>query len=156
MASGKPDAMTKHFIGLQMPGKDLNGMIRTNYGEGKYAVCMEVHETNGAGLVAFVYGGEFPHLGGVVLATPGRILHGSILSHCDIWSMTVPGHKDANLAQALAKKLCMATNEAVSVSLGIHIENASGEEIKTVCNNAEAAADLFLEAYHEKGGGHDR
>ena len=50
---------------------------------------MEVHETNDAGLVAFVYGGECPHLGG------------------------------------------------------------------KVCNNAEAAVDLFLETYHKKDGSYD-
>lgn len=121
------------------------------YGKGKYAVNLEIFDTQGSGLVVFASGGEFPHLGGVALASPGIELHGGILSSCDLWTMTVPGHKDAELARNIAKKLCKATGESVSVSVGIHTDHATNEEIKVLCDNAMMAADLFLEEYLKTG-----
>lgn len=122
-------------------------MIRTVYGEGRYTVHLDAHTTNGAGLSVFVYGGDLAHLGGVALASPGVTLHGSRLSNCDMWTMTVPGHKDAELAQRLAKQLCVATGEPVCVSLGLHIDNATKDDIHTLCETAAIAAARFLEDY---------
>ncbi|MGC6174419.1 hypothetical protein [Lacrimispora sp. 38-1] len=124
-------------------------MISKTWGSGKYAVNLSVHVTKGNGLAVFISGGEKPHLGGVALASPGVPLDGQQLSSCDLWTLTVPGHKDAQLAQRIAKKLCIAAGEPVSVSLGVHVEHATAEEIKLLCENVEAAADLFLKEYLE-------
>jgi len=69
------------------------------------------------------------------------------LSSCDEWTLTLPGHKDFSVANAIAKKLCLATKEPVSISAGIHIDNASKEEIQTLFDNCIEAADLFLKQY---------
>lgn len=122
-------------------------MITETYGEGKYIVNISVHDTNGSGLAVFVRGGDKPHLGGVALASPGIEMHGRTLSKCDLWTITVPGHKDAELAQRIAKKICIASGEPVSVSLGIHVENATPEEIKLICANVDAGVDVFLQKY---------
>lgn len=122
-------------------------MIDKTYGTGKHIVNISVHVTRGAGLAVFISGGERPHLGGVALASPGVKLHEQMLSGCDLWTVTVPGHKDAELAQKAAKKICIATGEPVSVSLGIHVDNAAAEDIKRICDNVDAAADLFLKEY---------
>ncbi len=125
-------------------------MISTTCGAGKYAVSMSVHVTTGNGLAVFISGGERPHLGGVALASPSTEIDGQQLSSCDLWTLTVPGHKDAQLAQKIAKKLCTALGEPVSVSLGVHVEHATMDDIKLLCDNVEAAADLFLKEYHKK------
>lgn len=122
-------------------------MITETYGSGKYIVNISIHDTNGSGLAVFVRGGDKPHLGGVALASPGIELHGKKLSSCDLWTITVPGHKDAELAQRIAKKICIASGEPVSVSLGIHVENATPEEIELICRNVEAGVDIFLNKY---------
>lgn len=122
-------------------------MITETYGNGKYIVNISVHDTNGAGLAVFVRGGDKPHLGGVALASPGIQMHGRTLSKCDLWTITVPGHKDAELAQRIAKKICIASGEPVSVSLGIHVENATPEEIELICTNVDAGVDVFLQKY---------
>nr|WP_314463908.1 hypothetical protein [uncultured Clostridium sp.] len=124
-------------------------MISKTWGAGKYAVNLSVHVTKGNGLAVFISGGEKPHLGGVALASPGVQIDGQQLSSCDLWTLTVPGHKDAQLAQKIAKKLCIAAGEPVSVSLGVHVEHATAEDIKLLCENVEAAADLFLKEYLE-------
>lgn len=122
-------------------------MINETYGNGKYIVNISVHDTNGAGLAVFVRGGDKPHLGGVALASPGIEMHGRTLSKCDLWTITVPGHKDAELAQRIAKKICIASGEPVSVSLGIHVENATPEEIELICTNVDEGVDVFLQKY---------
>ncbi|MDF2887551.1 MAG: hypothetical protein K0R23_1936 [Lacrimispora sp.] len=124
-------------------------MISKTCGTGKYTVNISVHVTNGNGLSVFISGGEKPHLGGVALASPGAIIDGQQLSSCDLWTLTIPGHKDSQLAQKIAKKLCTAAREAVSVSLGIHVEHATAQEIKLLSDNVEAATDLFLKEYLE-------
>jgi len=129
-------------------GRDI--MINKIYGAGKYKVSMSVHITTGNGLAVFISGGERPHLGGVALASPDAVIDGQQLSSCDLWTLTVPGHKDAQLAQKIAKKLCTALGEPVSVSLGVHVEHATMDDIKLLCDNVEAAADLFLKEYHKK------
>ena len=122
-------------------------MITETYGDGKYIVNISVHDTNGSGLAVFVRGGDKPHLGGVALASPGIEMHGRTLSKCDLWTITGPGHKDAELAQRIAKKICIASGEPVSVSLGIHVENATPEEIELICSNVDAGVDVFLQKY---------
>jgi hypothetical protein len=122
-------------------------MKTETYGNGKYIVNISIHDTNGSGLAMFVRGGDKPHLGGVALASPGIEIHGKTLSSCDLWTITVPGHKDAELAQKIAKKVCNASGEPVSVSLGIHIENATAEDIELICNNVDAAVDVILKKY---------
>lgn len=122
-------------------------MISEAYGNGKFQIKLDAHLTDGNGLMIIIMGGELPHLGGVALASPGVVLHNKVLSHCDMWTMTVPGHKDVELAQTIAKKICIATGEPVMVSLGVHVDDASAEEIRTLCDNCMRVTDLFLDKY---------
>lgn len=116
-------------------------------GEAAFAVTCELHSTDGHGLACFVYGGALPHVGGHALASPGPMLHGEQLSHCDLWVATVPGHKDAEAARAIARRLCLVTGEAVSVTAGIHVDHATPGQIEELYRNCLAAADAVCEAY---------
>lgn len=116
-------------------------------GEAALAVTCELRSTDGHGFACFVYGGTLPHVGGHALASPGPMLHGEQLSHCDLWVATVPGHKDAEAARAVARRLCLATGEAVSVAAGIHVDHATSEQIEELYHNCLAAADAALAAY---------
>lgn len=113
-------------------------------GEGRLRVTCQLTETGGQGLVAFVHGGELPHVGGQALASPGPELHGERLSRADLWTATVPGHKDAQLAASVARELCLATGQAVSVTAGIHVDHATPEEIRQLSQNALDAAQEAL------------
>lgn len=116
-------------------------------GEGRFSVTCELRSTDGNGLACFVYGGELPHVGGHALASPGPKLHGEQLSHCDVWTATVPGHKDAEAAAAVARLVCLATGEAVSCAAGIHVDHASPEQIKILLANSTTAAQAAVDAY---------
>ena len=86
-------------------------------------------------------------MGGHALASPGPKLHGEQLSHCDVWTATVPGHKDAEAAAAVARLVCLATGEAVSCAAGIHVDHASPEQIKILLANITTAAQAAVDAY---------
>lgn len=118
-------------------------------GEGVCRVCLLVTATDGHGLVCLLTGGTLPHVGGQALASPGAMVDGRRLSSCDLWTSTVPGHKDAEVAAAVARKLCLATGEPVSVTAGIHVDNASAGQLQALRLACELAADDFLDHYRQ-------
>ena len=121
-------------------------MIELNLGDGKYSMRLRAFGTDGNGLVVFLTGGEKPHLGGVSLAAIPSADNAE-LSNCDTWDVTLPGHKDKELARNIARQICLATGEPVSVSAGIHIDNASGEDIKCFGRMAEEITEKFIKQY---------
>ena len=121
-------------------------MVELVQGEGRYEVRLRVLATGGNGLVVFLTGGERPHLGGTALAALPPEGCGD-LSHCDTWDITLPGHKDKELAREIARKICLAVGEPVSVNVGIHADQASGEDIRYFCRQAEELADRFISQY---------
>ena len=121
-------------------------MFELTQGEGRYQLRLRALAADGNGLVVFITGGERPHLGGTALASLPPQGCGD-LSNCDTWDITLPGHKDKELARELARKICLALGEPVSVNVGIHTDNASGEEIKCLCNQAEELAERFISQY---------
>lgn len=118
-------------------------------GKGRLQVVLDVFDTAGNGLSCFISGGTRPHVGGVALASPGAVLEGKALSHCDLWVSTVPGHKDAEVASAVARKLCLATGECVSVTAGIHVDDATPDEIQALSDGCMDAVEAFLAQYSD-------
>jgi hypothetical protein len=118
-------------------------------GEGKYRICLEISSTDGNGICAFLKGGEKPHMGGTVVASPRMKSSAEDEEDrtADIWISSVPGHKDVEAALPVAKYLAVVLNEPVSVSAGIHIEYADGEELRLLCDNCRLAAEQFVKEY---------
>ena len=110
-------------------------------GEGRLRVTLDVIPTGGEGICAFLHGGDRSHVGGVALASPGREIHGERLSSCDLWQVTVPGHKDAEAAAVVARRLCKALGEPVSVTCGVHVDSASPDEITELMSSFGTLAD---------------
>lgn len=106
-------------------------------------MTLTVYETNGHGLECFLTGGELPHVGGVVVASPRPKTSGVGLT-CDLWVICVPGHKDSELAQPLAKRLCVATGQTISLTAGLHVEHASQADIQNLCDNCRQAVEQYL------------
>ena len=115
-------------------------------GEGRLQVTLAVWETGGNGLSCTVTGGQLPHVGGMALASLSPRLEGGGQT-CDLWTACIPGHKDALLAQQLAKQLCTATGQPTAVSAGIHIDGAGPDEIQMLCDLCRQAAEQYLACY---------
>jgi len=91
----------------------------------------------GADWVVAIYGGDRPHVGAVALAYPSN---GAPLAQ----SLSLPDHREGELAQATAATLASALGAAVSVSCGVHLDGATREEIALVKEMvALLARDLY-------------
>ena len=121
-------------------------MVITEYGSEKYKIRLEVLSTNGRGLNIFVTGGDTPHVGAVALAVPSANAATGETT-CDINIITAYGHKDRFLAEKVADLVCRQTGEIVSVTAGVHVDNATGDDLRTLIANTMTAAENFLGDY---------
>lgn len=111
-------------------------------GEGRYQVQLLVTLTS-EGIVGMLTGGERPHVGGVVLSVPRPSLTG-LGTSCDSWVIPVTGHKDIEVAKLVAEIICKAIEESVSLTAGIHISGATGEELEVIKNNCLKTAHMAI------------
>ena len=123
-------------------------MIHIERGKGCTWVRL-VAEDTGNGIAVFLSGGERPHVGGVVLAIPRKSLTGKGNS-ADVYVTPVPGHKDTEAAIPITKRLCISTTGPVSVTAGIHIENAAPQEIAEILQHCNAAVTELEERLREE------
>lgn len=117
--------------------------VRVTSGEGDLAVTLEATAT-ASGVSCLLYGGTLPHVGGMALAAPGPRLHGRQLSRADVWTSTVPGHKDAEAAKIVARRLAIELQQPASVSCGIHVDDATPADLEAIQRNVEGAVDALL------------
>lgn len=89
-------------------------------------------------------GGDREHLGAVAMAQPRPSLAGDGLS-ATASVLALAGHKEDMLARSMALFLAARLNACVSVSCGIHVENASQEQIQTIENHARRLMQRICE-----------
>lgn len=99
----------------------------------------------GRGFLGGLLGGESPHVGGVVLATPRESLQDAEKTSCDIYSIPVSGHLDNEMGKLVAKQICVATNTPVSITAGIHVDNLAQKQLEDIKQNCQEVIRLFLE-----------
>lgn len=120
----------------------MENIIKVSFGEGRYKIDIySVPTVDGVSVT--MTGGEKPHVGGIALSVPRTSLSGSNVS-CDTWVCPVPGHKDTKVAVPVAEFLCKETGKPVSVTAGIHIDNARENEIVQLVDNCMEAAQLLV------------
>lgn len=99
----------------------------------------------GTDLAVMLGGGTAPHIGAVAVGqaceswVPGKVRTATSSVLC------VPGHKEDEFARNAANTLATALNTTVTVSVGIHVDNASLEEIKTLRHNFDALIDQIVD-----------
>ena len=112
-------------------------------GQGKHRVFLEVHFTDGRGLCIFLHGGERSHVGGVALAVPRKKSNHDSLT-TDTSLICAPGHKDVILAADIAKMIAVASNQIVTVTAGVHVDNAGADSLLLLAANAQLAARTLI------------
>jgi len=108
--------------------------IKMSYGEPPYDIHIEVRSA-GDDVFAIVTGGTRPHIGAIALAEPSGV---SILQ--------ASGHKDAVIAEMFAKGLHEKCGVNVCVSAGVHVDDATSEEIALLIANAKSLLTYVCEA----------
>jgi len=94
------------------------------YGKGKYKVWLK-QERVGDDLLFILGGGEQSHIGGMVVCEPDKTPQVIRLEH----------HYDYVILEPLAQAACQKYKKKVVVVGGIHIENATKEEIQHIVKN---------------------
>ena len=91
-----------------------------------------------------IYGGDKPHIGAVAVAVPRESLSGdgSISSSASV--ICIAGHKEDELARKVALKISAAWNCVVSVSVGIHIDDACLDDFVHIEQNVETLVSELL------------
>jgi len=93
-------------------------------GEGKYKVWVEQKKI-GEDLLFILGGGEKTHIGGVVVCVPGKKSN----------VVKIGSHYDHVVLQPLAEAACKKYNTKVVAVGGVHVDNASKEEIDLLVEN---------------------
>ena len=109
--------------------------------EGKFKVTLQAI-TSGDDLTVIIGGGVKPHIGSVVIASPNK----SNNVKYTIW--TDEGHKDNTVAEDVATELIknFDFNKNVVVVAGLHIDNATKEDINRLVKNSNILVENLLKS----------
>lgn len=91
----------------------------------------------GPDLSVTLCGGTHYHVGAVALGIPRQSLKDSQEPSASVSVLCVTGHKEDDLARQVAHRFSCRFGCRVSVTAGIHIDGASGEQIKLLLDNCE-------------------
>ena len=95
-------------------------------GEGKYKVFLEKKELN-SDLIFILGGGERSHIGGVVVCEPGKKSQ----------IIRLEGHYDDIVLTPIAEAACKKYNVKVVAVGGVHVDNATKQEIDLLVKNCK-------------------
>jgi len=95
-------------------------------GEGKYKVFLEEKKLDD-GLIFILGGGERSHIGGFVLCEPEK----------EPQVIRLEGHYDDIVLKPIAEAACKKYKTKVVAVGGVHVDNATNEEIDLLVKNCE-------------------
>jgi len=95
-------------------------------GEGRYKVWLKQEEI-GEDRLYILGGGEKPHIGGVVVAEPGKKPQ----------TVRLETHYDHVVLKPIAEEACTKYNVTAVAVGGIHIDDASKDEIEIIVRNCK-------------------
>jgi len=102
-------------------------------GEGRYTVRLESYDI-GKDMLIVITGGEEDHIGSATLIeTKGHLQ-----------TMIKKGHQDHVVSEKMANIIYDTIGKDLLVVCGIHIDDASKEEIDVLIDNAQACVNRFL------------
>ena len=106
-------------------------MIRV--GEGRYSVRLESYNI-GNDMLIVITGGEEDHIGSATL----------IEEKDHLQTIIKKGHQDHVISEKIANIIYDTIEKDLLVVCGIHIDDASKEEIAILVDNAQSCVDIFL------------
>jgi gallate decarboxylase subunit D len=125
---------------MEKDNKDRMTVYSACFGEGKYRV-EAIAVPCGRDLAVTVVGGTAPHIGASVLAVPRPSLSDPSRISSSASVICVTGHKDDDPARKIASSLASTLDCIVTVTAGIHIDDASTEDLKTLEHNISNLLD---------------
>ncbi len=131
--------MLRDMIEREDMDADNNSFFRLESTEDDIPVVLTAVR-QGVDLCVSLYGGDKGHIGAVALAQPRPSLTDPTQLSASTSVVTVCGHKEDGLAYDVAESLAQKINGIVTVSCGIHMDNASQQQIQQIVRIARGLA----------------
>ncbi|MDF1537632.1 MAG: hypothetical protein P1Q69_01855 [Candidatus Thorarchaeota archaeon] len=106
------------------------------------------HERIGTDLQVTIIGGDEHHIGGVAFAYPTKSHYRDAIT-VSVNTITAPGHKDYVVANSAAETICKALSVPTLVSVGIHVDNATKEQIGAIIKEVDSMIAQLVSFYHK-------
>lgn len=90
-------------------------------------------------------GGEAPHIGAVALGIPRPSLMDPTVPSASASVLCATGHKEDELARSAALELATVFGCRVSVSVGLHVDDATAADIREMAENHRIVLDGVIE-----------
>lgn len=113
-------------------------------GKGKFQINACVTQC-GDDTILIVGGGTQPHIGSVAVAISHPSIKNPENNDETASVLTVRGHKEDQIARSAALKLAKSTESTVSANIGIHIDDASKDDIEKLIDNFNQLIDQIEE-----------
>ncbi len=114
---------------------------------GRHTIFLDVKEI-GKDFLIVIYGGDAHHIGGAAVAYPTKS-HYRDATTVSVSTITLPGHKDYVVANSAAEKICKALETPTIVTVGIHYDNATKEDIDEIISVVDALVQDVI-SYYQK------
>ena len=99
--------------------------------KGRIRLCLRLLFM-GADVCLVLTGGERPHLGAVAVAQARESLAAPGKLSATVSNITLPGHKDDDLARDIAKRFSASTATQVAVCCRIHLDGLLPDELEDI------------------------
>ncbi|MEM2896750.1 MAG: hypothetical protein QW265_02015 [Candidatus Bathyarchaeia archaeon] len=118
-------------------------IVRSSSGLKKFNIKSIAIVTDEA-LIVSVLGGEKPHVGAVAISIPRPSLKDPKKLSSSTSVLTLLGHKEDELAKPIAELLVKELKRTTVVSIGIHVESASEEDIEKLIENSMKSVKILI------------
>ena len=109
--------------------------INSDFGELKHKVFGFLLYTNSS-ISLNILGGNKPHIGSIIISYPRASLKDKNITSVTTSTHNICGHKDDEIGKPIAEMFAREFNLITVVVIGIHINNASNDEINLISKNA--------------------
>lgn len=92
-----------------------------------------------------ISGGDKGHIGAVAVAQARPSLSDPMITSASTSVITICGHKEDRLACEIAEKAATEINGVVSVACGIHIGDATGEQIDAIISSVKQLLEQLIQ-----------
>lgn len=117
--------------------------ISLKVGDGKYKIFLNAIFC-GNDISVCIFGGDKPHIGAVAVAVPRKSLKGDGSNSASASVICITGHKEDEIARSTALKISSKFFCIANVAVGIHINNASLDDLKIINLNVEIITKKLL------------
>lgn len=118
-------------------------MILIERQRGRVRLQLQFLAMGADGCVIFT-GGDRPHLGAVAVGQARESLAHTGKPSATVSNITLPGHKEDDLARSIAARLAAVTTANIAVCCGIHLDAITAEEITAVQQLSDDMLDELL------------